>query len=120
MRRMKRGLVGLLMFALLSACDSGGDGGGAPWLDRSKDTVEAEVGCVATALCEAEACLTSCDDGNVVLWDGCTAGAASEFQVNSYTVGDQVSPSVASLADGGFVVAWHSNGALSYEGSAPT
>ena len=33
-----------------------------------------------------------------------------QFQVNSYTTYLQVAPSVASLAEGGFVVAWHSDG----------
>ncbi len=34
----------------------------------------------------------------------------SEFQVNSYTTGDQRSPSVAMDADGDFVVVWESDG----------
>ena len=38
--------------------------------------------------------------------DGSTNG--SEFQVNTHITGDQKSPSVTSLADGGFVVAWTS------------
>jgi hypothetical protein len=40
--------------------------------------------------------------------DGSTQGA--EFQVNSYTTGDQQFPSVAADADGDFVVVWHSSG----------
>lgn len=40
--------------------------------------------------------------------DGSTVGA--EFQVNSYTTSDQSLPSVASLADGGWVVTWQSLG----------
>jgi hypothetical protein len=102
---------------LLLACDSGGDGMVG---ERGKDTAEEEVGCQGTSLCAAEACLSECEDGNAMPWDGCTDGGVSEFVVNSYTVGDQVSPSVASLDDGGFVVAWHSNGALSYSSSAST
>ena len=41
-----------------------------------------------------------------------------EFQVNTYTDDDQVHPSVASLPNGGFVVAWESEGqdSLSSEG----
>ncbi|NGX62456.1 MAG: hypothetical protein K940chlam9_01953, partial [Chlamydiae bacterium] len=39
---------------------------------------------------------------------GVTMG--SEFQINTYTTSGQFLPSVASLADGGFVVAWFSNG----------
>ncbi|HNH93231.1 MAG TPA: hypothetical protein PK279_12395, partial [Accumulibacter sp.] len=34
----------------------------------------------------------------------------SEFQVNSYTAGDQTEAKVAALADGGFVVVWRSEG----------
>jgi Ca2+-binding RTX toxin-like protein len=34
----------------------------------------------------------------------------SEFRVNSTTVGSQASPTVAGLADGGYVLAWHSDG----------
>jgi len=40
--------------------------------------------------------------------DGSAAG--SEFQVNSYTIGDQRYPSVALARDGGFVVVWHGDG----------
>ncbi|MGE0055708.1 MAG: FG-GAP-like repeat-containing protein [Hyphomicrobium sp.] len=38
--------------------------------------------------------------------DGTPLG--SEFRVNSYTVGAQISPSIASLQDGGFVITWTS------------
>ena len=34
----------------------------------------------------------------------------AEFQVNSYTAGDQRSPAIATDADGDFVVVWQSNG----------
>ena len=34
----------------------------------------------------------------------------AEFQINTYTTGDQINPSVTGLVDGGFVVAWQSNG----------
>lgn len=33
-----------------------------------------------------------------------------EFQVNSFTTGDQVSPSIANLSDGGFLITWTSGG----------
>ena len=36
--------------------------------------------------------------------DGSTVG--SEFQINSHTTGDQISPTVTALNDGGFVVTW--------------
>lgn len=32
----------------------------------------------------------------------------TEFQINTYTAGDQFDPSVTSLSDGGFVVTWTS------------
>jgi hypothetical protein len=38
------------------------------------------------------------------------APLGSQFQVNSYTTGDQHFPAVAADADGSFVVAWQSNG----------
>ncbi|MCP4392936.1 MAG: hypothetical protein GY804_01505, partial [Alphaproteobacteria bacterium] len=34
----------------------------------------------------------------------------NEFQVNTYTTSNQLYPSIAALADGGFVITWHSNG----------
>jgi hypothetical protein len=42
--------------------------------------------------------------------DGSTQGA--EFEVNAYTTSDQEYPSVATDADGDFVVAWHSFGSF--------
>jgi len=41
-------------------------------------------------------------------YDANGAAAGLEFQVNTYTVFDQYFPSVAALADGGFVVTWES------------
>jgi hypothetical protein len=35
---------------------------------------------------------------------------SAEFQVNGYTLGEQSAPVVATLADGGFVIAWQSAG----------
>jgi len=43
-------------------------------------------------------------------YDSAGNPVGSEFQVNSYTADHQIRPSVAALADGGFVVTWHSNG----------
>ncbi len=40
--------------------------------------------------------------------DGSTVG--SQFQVNTYSTGDQFGATVAGLSDGGFVVTWQSNG----------
>ena len=37
------------------------------------------------------------------------ARPGAEFRVNSYTLGDQSQPTVAALADGSFVVTWHSS-----------
>ncbi|MFV0488891.1 MAG: Ig-like domain-containing protein, partial [Vibrio fluvialis] len=36
--------------------------------------------------------------------------AGEEFQVNTYTSNEQVRPSVATFADGGYVIVWQSNG----------
>jgi hypothetical protein len=49
-----------------------------------------------------------CDDGNSVRWDGCTDCVYLEFQVNTWTTGNQQYPSITSLSDGGFVVVWES------------
>jgi hypothetical protein len=46
------------------------------------------------------------------LWNPVAATTTSpEFQVNTYTVGDQASPSVASFPNGNFVVVWNGAGA---------
>ncbi len=47
--------------------------------------------------------------------DGTVLGG--EFQVNSHTAGDQRSPSVATLADGGFIAVWESYGSSSSDSS---
>jgi len=41
---------------------------------------------------------------------GAQTTSGAEFQVNSYTTSEQDNPTVASGADGSFVVVWHSNG----------
>jgi hypothetical protein len=51
-----------------------------------------------------------CEDNNTVPFDGCNAGALAELQVNEFAAGDQAGPDVAMLGDGGFVVAWESDG----------
>jgi len=51
-----------------------------------------------------------CDDGNSADWDGCTDGQLSEFQVNSYSVSDQVGADVVMLPDDDFVIVWQSSG----------
>lgn len=43
-------------------------------------------------------------------YDAAGAAVGNEFQVNSYTSGEQLSPSVTTLSDGGFVVTWISEG----------
>ncbi|RZI47492.1 calcium-binding protein [Rickettsiales endosymbiont of Peranema trichophorum] len=78
--------------------------------------------------------ITSLSNGNfVVAWgsegqDGSGAGVygqrygadgsklSGEFQVNSYTTGNQYHPSITSLSNGNFVVVWHSEG---QEGGGP-
>ena len=50
---------------------------------------------------------------NTLVWKTSTQAlykAGNEFQVNTYTVGEQRSPSVAALSGGGFVATWYSNG----------
>ncbi len=49
-----------------------------------------------------------CDDGNDVAWDGCNECHVSEFQVNTYTTGNQYYPRVAMDSTGRFVVVWQS------------
>ena len=49
-----------------------------------------------------------CDDGNDILWDGCTGGKISEFRVNTFTPGQQANPRVAAFSDSGYVVVWGS------------
>jgi hypothetical protein len=51
-----------------------------------------------------------CDDGNSFGWDGCTDCLYLEFQVNTWTTGEQWFPSITSLSNGGFVVVWESDG----------
>ena len=43
-------------------------------------------------------------------YDAAGAAAGAEFQINTYTVGDQQFTDVTELPDGGFVVTWTSNG----------
>ncbi len=72
--------------------------------------------------------ITNTDDGGyIIAWesdgqDGDAAGIAAqrfnannikiggEFQVNTYTIGDQTAPDIATLNGGGFVVVWESDG----------
>ena len=62
--------------------------------------------------CVNGACVESgnseCDDGNDILWDGCTKGKISEFRVNTFTPGQQTTPSLATLSSGGWVMVWDS------------
>ena len=51
-------------------------------------------------------------------FDGGGVPLAGEFQVNSYTSGSQTYPAVAALADGGFVVAWRSDGSFGSDTSS--
>ena len=51
-----------------------------------------------------------CDDGNDVDWDGCTGCEITEFQVNTFTQGEQAYPDVVALEDGGFAVVWQGEG----------
>jgi hypothetical protein len=53
---------------------------------------------------------TSIPDETSDRWDGCTDCLYLEFQVNTWTTGDQEYPSITSLPNGGFVVVWKSDG----------
>jgi hypothetical protein len=44
---------------------------------------------------------------------GTTSKLGPEFRVNSHTAGEQYSPAVARLSNGGFVVVWHNQDKLS-------
>ncbi|MFH1531727.1 MAG: hypothetical protein ABIK09_13460 [Pseudomonadota bacterium] len=76
--------------------------------------------CAPGLTCLGTAC--QCQDGNGFDWDGCTNGAVTEFQVNSFVLADQRRPAVAGLQDGGWVIAWescpsgHPNGAVAQDG----
>jgi Ca2+-binding RTX toxin-like protein len=88
---------------------------------------EFRVNTHATDSQEASAIVALADGGFVVSWQsanqdgagngiyaqryGANGGAAgAEFQVNTYTTSHQVQPTIAALADGGFVVGWTSDG----------
>ena len=43
------------------------------------------------------------------MYDNTGAVSGNEFQINTFTTRNQSSPSVTSMSDGGFMVAWHSN-----------
>ncbi|NOT16004.1 MAG: hypothetical protein HOP21_10650, partial [Methylotenera sp.] len=42
-------------------------------------------------------------------YDASGIAQGGEFQVNTYTMGEQTIPRITNLADGGFVVSWHSS-----------
>ena len=62
--------------------------------------------------CSAGKCVEAgneeCDDGNDILWDGCTEGKITEYRVNTFTPGDQTYPDVAGLTNGRHVIVWQS------------
>jgi hypothetical protein len=68
--------------------------------------------CGAGLQCMAGKCVEPgsdlCDDGNDILWDGCTNNTISEFRVNTFTPGQQANPRVAAFSDNGYVVVWGS------------
>ena len=49
-----------------------------------------------------------CNDGNDIWWDGCTNGEITEYQVNTFTPGDQHYPDVAGLTNGKYAIVWAS------------
>ncbi len=68
--------------------------------------------CGAGFSCSGGKCLETgsneCNDGNDIWWDGCTNGKLSEFQVNTFTPGDQHYPDVAGLSNGRVAIVWAS------------
>jgi hypothetical protein len=54
----------------------------------------------------------SCGSIQAQRYDSSGGPRGSEFQVNSYTTGDQFAPSVAAQRDGGFVIVWSSLGSF--------
>jgi hypothetical protein len=62
--------------------------------------------------CSAGSCVEAgsddCNDGNDILWDGCTEGKITEYRVNTFTPGDQTYPDVAGLSNGRHVIVWQS------------
>ncbi|NOZ00564.1 MAG: hypothetical protein GXP54_01570, partial [Deltaproteobacteria bacterium] len=47
-----------------------------------------------------------CDDGNGLLWDGCSGCAISEIRINKTAANDQQDASIAAMAGGGYVAAY--------------
>jgi hypothetical protein len=72
-------------------------------------------GFVVTFAGDASSGVTGSKDGNVWgvfarRYDATGTTASAEERVNTYTTSDQLVPQGASLADGGYVIAWASNG----------
>ena len=65
--------------------------------------------CGGGKVCITSQCVVpppGCPDYNTIDWDGCKDGVPVEFQVNSYSDGDERRPAVAVLQDGGFAAVW--------------
>jgi hypothetical protein len=62
--------------------------------------------------CNAGSCVEAgnndCNDGNDILWDGCTEGTITEYQANTFTPGDQTYPDVTGLTNSRYVIVWNS------------
>ncbi len=98
----------------------------AAWAQTPAGT-EFQVNSYTTSTQRAPKIASDANGNFVVVWqsnyqDGSSSGVfgqrfnssgipqGSEFQVNSYTTGNQTNPVVASAANGNFVVVWNSNG----------
>jgi len=79
---------------------------GADGCDGTCGTCDDGFNCANGACVEAGN--QECNDGNDILWDGCTKGKISEFRVNTFTPGQQTFPDVAGLSNGRHVIVWSS------------
>ena len=86
-----------------------------PFWGCSSDWSENWTPC-AEGYCWGGRCIATptCDDGNVVEWDGCTRGYVTEFLVNSHLTGHQYDAEVGAAPDGRFTVTWTSEGIDGY------
>jgi hypothetical protein len=79
---------------------------GADGCDGTCGSCDDGFSCIGGSCLEAGN--NECNDGNDILWDGCTNGEITEYRVNTFTPGDQHYPDVASLSNGKYAIVWAS------------